>query len=152
MSDLKAMCVSLGYAKVTTYIASGNVLFECDEDAKTIKAALEKELAAHAGKDVSVIVRSAKDMAEVLASNPFPKANGSRTVAIFLEQNAGEDVLSGIKGQKNEELCLGKKEVFIYYPDGIGQSKLIVPAAKSGTARNMNSIGKLVELANNLLG
>ncbi len=150
MTELKAMCVAEGYAKVKTYIASGNVLFESDDDAATIKAALEKRLQTYAGKPVGVIVRSATEMEAVLVSNPFSQADGSRTLAIFLDQHPGVDALSNIKGQKSEELHLGVKEVFVHYPDGIGQSKLIVPAAKAGTARNMNTVAKLIELAKEL--
>lgn len=150
MTELKAMCVAEGYAKVKTYITSGNVLFESDDDAATIKAALEKLLQTYAGKPVGVIVRSAKEMEAVLVSNPFPQADGSRTLVIFLDQHPGVDALSTIKGQKSEELRLGLEEVFVHYPDGIGQSKLIVPAAKAGTARNMNTVAKLVELAKEL--
>jgi uncharacterized protein (DUF1697 family) len=147
MTEFKAMCVAEGYTKVKTYIASGNVFFESKDDAATIKAALEKELEAYAGKQVGVVVRTAKEMAAVLASNPFPQADGSRTVAIFLEHHPGIDAFNNLKGHKNEELRLGVKEVFVHYPDGIGQSKLIIPAAKAGTARNMNTVAKLVELA-----
>jgi uncharacterized protein (DUF1697 family) len=42
---------------------------------------------------------------------------------------------------------LGKKEIFVHYPTGMGRSKLRIPAAKRGTARNMNTVAKLVELA-----
>jgi uncharacterized protein (DUF1697 family) len=150
MSELKETCVSLGYAKVTTYIASGNVLFESKDDEATIKAALEKQLESYAGKHVGVVVRSAKEMAAVLASNPFPQADGSRTAAIFLEHCPDSEAVDNLKGQKNEELRLGIKELLVHYPDGIGQSKLSVPAAKAGTARNMNTVAKLVALAEEL--
>ena len=46
-----------------------------------IKAALEAQLAAYAGKPIGVLVRSAAEMAQVLSDNPFPKAAPSRTMA-----------------------------------------------------------------------
>ena len=42
---------------------------------------------------------------------------------------------------------LGQREIFVHYPTGMGRSKLRIPAAKAGTARNMNTVAKLVELA-----
>jgi uncharacterized protein (DUF1697 family) len=42
---------------------------------------------------------------------------------------------------------LGKREIYVHYPDGQGQSKLSIPAAVRGTARNMNTVAKLAELS-----
>ena len=42
---------------------------------------------------------------------------------------------------------LGEREIFVHYPSGMGRSKLKIPAAKTGTARNMNTVAKLVEIA-----
>ena len=37
-------------------------------------------------------------------------------------------------------------KIFVHYGSGIGRSKLRIPAAKTGTMRNMNTIAKLAEL------
>jgi len=42
---------------------------------------------------------------------------------------------------------LGRRELYVYYPPGMGKSKLQIPAANSGTARNMNTVAKLVEMS-----
>jgi uncharacterized protein (DUF1697 family) len=42
---------------------------------------------------------------------------------------------------------LGKREIYIHYGDGMGQSKLVVPAANAGTARNMNTVATLAKMA-----
>jgi uncharacterized protein (DUF1697 family) len=86
-------------------------------------------------------------MAQVAADNPFPKAAPNRTVAIFLDKAPPADALSGIRGQKNEELRLGRREIYVHYGEGIGTSKLVIPAAKTGTARNMNTIATLAKMA-----
>ena len=52
-----------------------------------------------------------------------------------------------ISNQASEELALGLREIYVYYPDGVGQSRLNVRAAKNGTARNMNTVAKLAEIA-----
>ena len=147
MADLKSLCEAAGFHSVRTYIASGNVLFESNLSERNVKREIEKKLAAHAGKPVQVMVRTAAEMAAIVAANPFPKAPGNRTVAIFLDEAPPADSLDGVTGRINEQLALGKREIYILDGDDMGHSKLKVPAAKSGTARNMNTVAKLAAMA-----
>jgi uncharacterized protein (DUF1697 family) len=147
MSELKAMCEQLGFSTVRTYIASGNVVFASSKSETAVKAALETRLEAYAGKPVGVVVRSAAEMAEVAANNPFPQAKPNYTVAIFLDHAPPADTLAGIRGRLDEEVRLGRREIYVQYPSGIGRSKLAIAAAKSGTARNMNTVTTLAEMA-----
>jgi len=147
MSELKAMCEELGFGQVRTYIASGNVVFTSRKSKSAIKTALEKRLKAYAGKPVGVAVRGAAEMAQVLADNPFPKAKPNRTVAIFLDDKPPKDTLSAVRGQKDEEIKLGRREIYVHYGDGMGHSKLVIPAAKTGTARNLNTVATLAKMA-----
>ena len=147
MTELKAMCVAEGFASVQTYIASGNVVFESKLPAAKVKASLEKRLQGYAGRPVGVAIRTAEEMASVLKANPFPKAPPNWTVAIFLDEAPPADTLAAIKGQQDEEVHLGKREIYVAYGSGMGRSKLKIPAAANGTARNINTIAKLVELA-----
>ncbi|WP_417484513.1 DUF1697 domain-containing protein [Maricaulis salignorans] len=145
MGELAAMCEALGYGQVKTWIASGNVVFTSDQDGEAVKAGLEAKLLAWAGKPVGVVVRTAAQMRAVLDTHPFPDAAPNRTVAIFLDTSPGE--LEGIRNRTDEEIRLGEREIHVHYPGGMGQSKLVIPAAKAGTARNMNTVAKLVEMA-----
>lgn len=147
MAELKAMCVAEGFSDVQTYIASGNVVFGTKLTATKAKAALERRLQEYAGKPVDVIIRSAEEMADVLKANPFPKAPPNFTVAIFLDDSPPADALKHIKGRQDEEVRLGKREIYVAYGSGMGRSKLKIPAAAKGTARNINTIAKLLELA-----
>jgi uncharacterized protein (DUF1697 family) len=147
MTELKAMCVDEGFGEVQTYIASGNVVFSSKLGALKVKAALEKRLHAYAGKPVGVVVRSADEIAAVLKANPFPKQPPNWTVAIFLDAPPAKDALKDIKGQQDEQVRLGKREIYVAYGSGIGRSKLKIPAAINGTTRNINTIAKLAELA-----
>jgi len=147
MSELKAMCEELGFTSVRTYIASGNVVFASRKSETAVKTALEKRLAAYAGKAVGVMVRSATEMAQVSAGNPFPKAAPNRTMAIFLDDAPPKDTLATVRGRKDEELKLGTREIYVHYGDGMAKSKLVIPAAKSGTARNMNTVAILAKMA-----
>ena len=147
MSDLKDICEALGFGAVRTYIASGNVVFTSRKSEAAVKAALEKRLEAYAGKPVGVLVRTAEEMAQVLADNPFPKAAPNRTMAVFLDRAPPADTLAGVRGQKNEEIRLGRREIYIHYGEGMGKSKLVIAAAKAGTARNMNTVAVLAKMA-----
>jgi uncharacterized protein (DUF1697 family) len=147
MSELKAMCEELGFTGVRTYIASGNVVFASRKAEAAVKAALEKRLAAHAGKAVGVMVRSAAEMAQVSTGDPFPKAAPNRTMAIFLDAAPPRDTLAAIRGRKDEEIKLGKREIYVHYGEGMAKSKLVIPAAKIGTARNMNTVAVLAKMA-----
>ena len=147
MTELKRVCEACGFAAVKTYIASGNVVFHSQQSEAQVKTLLETALAAYAGKPVGVLVRTAEEIATVLARNPFPAMPANQTVAIFLDASPAADALEKVSGGKGEEFQLGKREIYVYYPHGIGESKLKIPAAKDGTARNMNTIAKLADLA-----
>jgi uncharacterized protein (DUF1697 family) len=147
MSDLKGLCEKAGFRNVRTYIASGNVVAERDGSEAEAKAALEAELRAYAGKPIGVIVRTGAEMARVVALNPFPDRAANLTAAIFLDRAPPSNALSEIKGQASEEVRLGAREIYVHYPDGMGRSKLRIPAARDGTARNMNTVAKLAAMA-----
>lgn len=147
MSELKAMAEACGFTKVRTYIASGNVVFDSMLDEAEVKAALETRLAAYAGKAVPVLVRTSEQIAAALAANPFPDAAPNRTVAIFLDDVPPSDALDIVSGLHGEEMRLGMREIYIHYGGGMAGSKLKIPAAKAGTARNINTVGMLAAMA-----
>jgi|ERR1019366_4314816 uncharacterized protein (DUF1697 family) len=147
MTDLKSMCEKAGFQSVRTYIASGNVVLESELSEKDVKKALEERLLKYAGKPVGVMIRSGREMAEVAAQNPFPDAPGNRTVAIFLDAPPAADALDSATGLADEELALGRREIYVRYGVDMGRSKLRIPAAKNGTARNMNTVSKLASIA-----
>ena len=111
MGDLKRLCEKAGFRKARTYIASGNVVAERDGAEAQAKAALEAELRTYAAKPIGVIVRTAAEMSEVVANNPFPYRAASRAVAIFLDRAPAHGALKGVKGQANEEIQLGAREI-----------------------------------------
>ena len=79
--------------------------------------------------------------------NPFPNRAADLTTAIFLDRAPPSNALNEIKGQANEEVRLGAREIYVHYPDGMGRSKLRIPAARDGTARNMNTVAKLAAMS-----
>ena len=94
-----------------------------------------------------MIAGTAAEMAAVLAANPFPDTPRNCTVAIFLDHPPPADALHYATGQRDEKVQLGLREIYVHYGEGMADSRLKIPAAKDGTARNMNTIAKLAEMS-----
>lgn len=147
MAALKEIAEELGLRGVRTFIASGNLLFTSSATEREIKSTLEAALKAHLSRDVGVMVRSAEEMADVAAGNPFGDSAASYVVAIFLDDVPATDALESARKVEDERMALGKREIYVHYARGQGQSRLAIPAAARGTARNMNTVARLAELA-----
>ncbi len=147
MADLRALCEKAGFRDVRTYIASGNVVFTSDLTAPKALVTLESALAKRLGIATQVLIRTADELEAVMAANPFPEAEPNRLIVVFLSK---EEPLSAIKGWKipgGERIALVGRELFVHYPDGMGQSKLKVPFADQGTGRNLNTVRALLAMA-----
>jgi len=147
MADLKAIAEDLGLESPRTYIASGNLLFASSKSESAVRKQLEQALAEEMPSDVPVHVRTASEMAAAVKANPFADEPGNRVVAIFLDGAPPADALEKATNIADELMALGKREIYVHYPSGQGRSKLKIPAAAKGTARNMNTVAKLAELA-----
>ena len=149
MADLKDIAVKLGLDNVRTFIASGNLLFTSDRPEEDLRRILERELQAHMSKDVRVMLRTADEMAAVVQANPFTEGPGSNVQAFFMNDPPPADLLSSIRNRATDErVAAGAREVFVAYGErGIGRSRIRIPAAEAGTARNMNTVAKLAALA-----
>ena len=151
MAELKTIAEQLGFGSPRTFIASGNLLFTSGKSEAEVCNALEQALEKHMGKPVGIVVRTAKEMAAVAGANPFKDAPPNRVHATFLADKPPQDALDHARGRQDERIALGKREIYIDYGErGSGRSKLRIPAAAVGTARNMNSVAKLAEMAKEL--
>ncbi len=158
MDELKALHEALGFKEVISYINSGNVVFRAD-DAGTAQLAgqIEEAFAQKFGFRVNVMVRTPSEMQEIIANNPFQNQlskEPNRVVVLFLasrpERTGLEELRQAYSGP--EEFYLNGQELYIYYPEGQGRSKLTVPLLEkklktSGTGRNLNTVLKLLELS-----
>ena len=147
MRDLQAIAEESGLKSARTFIASGNLLFRSEKNEASVCRLLEERLKEHMGAKVPVFVRTASEMADVAKANPFPKEQASKVVAIFLDKAPVKGLIEEARGRADEELALGRREIYVHYPSGMGRSKLRFPARAVGTARNMNTVSKLAELA-----
>ncbi|MBO9574256.1 MAG: DUF1697 domain-containing protein [Sphingobium sp.] len=146
MTDLKRMGEEAGFEAVSTYIASGNLVFRSAQGEKAVRAALEKALEVYAGKPVAVHVRTAEELADLVARNPFPDRAPNRVVAILVDGPIPANAIEQARGRKDEEIALGEREIFVHYGDGMADSRLRIPAGDEGTARNINTLTKLARL------
>lgn len=157
MDELKALHKALGLKDVVTYIRSGNVIFTCDEtDIAQLTKHIEDSFAQQFSFRVKVMLRTLAEMQAIITNNPFQKqvrAESKWVVVLFLTNCPGktslEDLQKAYVGP--EELCLLGQELYTYYPNGIGRSKLTLPLIEkklqtSGTGRNWNTILQLYEL------
>jgi uncharacterized protein (DUF1697 family) len=149
MADLKAIAGDLGLKGARTYIASGNLIFASDRPEEKLRLMLEKDLQKHMGKQVRVMLRTADEMKAVVKANPFTDQPGNSVQAFFLNEVPPGDLLETVRNKADDErVATGPREVFVAYGEkGIGKSRLRIPAAEAGTARNMNTVAKLAELA-----
>jgi uncharacterized protein (DUF1697 family) len=158
MTELKSLCESLGFAKVLTYIQSGNIVFETKEHgderlAKKIGGAIEKKFKFCP----EVIVRTAEEMRAVVKKNPFVKQDfdPAKLAVFFLASdpgNAAREAVARIEANPEVIKPVGS-EIYIYFPDGQGKSKLKFANVEKAinriawTARNWNTVEKLVEMS-----
>jgi uncharacterized protein (DUF1697 family) len=161
MDALRALYESLGFRDAQTYVVSGNVVFRTKARnltalAKRIEDAIERSF----GFRPRVILRTPSDLKDVVARNPFRTRRGiepSKLLVTFLESHPAAEALEQVLKIKAdpEELHIDGREVYIYFPNGMGRSKLSwVTVEKklkiSGTGRNWNSVTKLLEIAQRL--
>jgi uncharacterized protein (DUF1697 family) len=157
MADLRALCVELGLNDPRSLLQSGNLVFDAaGKSAALLETLLERETARALGVETEYLVRSAAEWRELVKRNPFPdeaEADPSHLLAVCLKtapKAAGVAALQGaIKGR--ERVAASGKHLYAVYPDGIGNSKLTMPAIESrlgarGTGRNWNTVLKLLAL------
>ena len=152
MADLKAIADELGLENARTFIASGNLLFLSDKPEEKLRRILEDRIQMHMGKEVRVMLRTAGEMESAARANPFPEAPGNYVQVFFMNEPPPKDLLETARNRSDDErIAAGVREVYVAYGEkGIGRSRLRIPAAETGTARNMNTVAKLAELAKEL--
>jgi uncharacterized protein (DUF1697 family) len=147
MKELVVLCIQLGLKNVRTYINSGNVLFESEESENDLKKIVEKALERKYKKEISIVVRTKKELESILKTNPFKKSDPSTVGVVLFHESISTTIVKNIQIQGPEELKLKGRELYINYPIGMGKTKLVLPhEVKAGTVRNINTLTKCVQL------
>jgi uncharacterized protein (DUF1697 family) len=161
MADLRALYESLGLQDPQTYVQSGNVVFRSKErNLAALAKRIEDVIERHFGFRVDVIVRTPAELKDAIARNPFGKRRNvepGKLLITFLASEPDSEARNQVLKIKTdpEELYIDGREVYIYFPDGMGRSKLSWPAigkklGTTGTGRNWNSVAKLLQIAEKL--
>ncbi len=146
MADLKAMCSDLGFKDMKTYIASGNVVFNSVLHGEQVQAQLTKVLSVYLDKPVAVAIRTRDELLELVSKSPFPNVEENKHILILLDETPPADIAFSAKHHTDELITVRDRVLHVYYPSGMGISKLKIPGTEKGTSRNMNTIRKMVEL------
>ena len=158
MEPLRAMCSALQFRNPQTYLQSGNVIFATTErDLAKVTQKLEKGFAREFGFTPQIILRNVADLRGVVARNPFAKRRNiepSKLLVNFLARDPGEDVRKKVRAFKSEieEIRIDGRELYIYFPNGIGRPKFSMAALDKilevpGTGRNWNTTTKMLAMA-----
>jgi uncharacterized protein (DUF1697 family) len=157
MAELRALAEDIGLADPKTLLQSGNLVFEAKARSTTaLEKLLEREIAKQLAVETDVMVRTAKELKAAMERNPFAKeakSDPARLHVHFLKAPVNAAQVASLNGAiRGRELVKGTgREIFIYFPDGAGASKLTGAVIERhlgarGTARNWNTVTKLAEM------
>jgi len=162
MDALRALYESLKFDSPRTYIQSGNVIFrtssrKTEKDSAAVAKKIQNAIERKFGFRPEVILRTTDELRKAIAASPFASHRNlepSKVLVTFLAAAPGPDVHATLRGLKGypEELHLKGRELYIYFPNGVGQAEL--PWSKvekltqtAGTARNWNSVTQMLAIA-----
>jgi uncharacterized protein (DUF1697 family) len=160
MAALRSVCEEIGFRNVKTLLQSGNVVFDAKGNDNTVAKRLAGAIEASHGFRPAIAVRTADEIADAMKRNPFgaeAKSDPTFLVIVFMAgpPTSGANQRVAAIEVDGERLHLSGRELHAYYANGQGKSKVTnavlekalgVPA----TARNWNTVTKLLELARSL--
>ena len=156
MPELRALLTDAGFGDVRTYVQSGNVVLTSGVSANKLAGQCEKLIAERFGFDVDVIVRTADELAEVVARNPLADVadNPKRYQVSFFDGEPDPKAVEAVAAAAapEERLVSVGRELYAWHPDGVGRSKMWTKLAGKtlgvrATARNWTTVTTLLEMA-----
>ncbi len=155
MEDLRGLFTELGFDGVTSYVQSGNIVFNSPRAATGgFRDSIEKKIRAELDLDVTVLLRSHDDLALVLRNNPFLGRTDNLStlhVTFLADIPSAARVAELPRSQGTEELSAAGSEIYLFCPDGYGRSKFTNTVlerrlATSATTRNWKTVMKLADM------
>lgn len=160
MTDLKAALCTLGFDKLSTYIQSGNLIFESDiSSAADLEKLIEDKIRTEFELDIKCMVHTKKEFQYYFENTPFDQneIDTKKLYYIHLENEADPKLFDEIinNGGHQEKMVLKSKLIYMYYPDGYGRSKVVNnfferKLKMKATARNFNTMKYMYEALNSL--
>jgi len=159
MAELKSLYESLGFENVQTYVQSGNVVIESEEqDTEALRKSIETQIKANYGFSVPVLIRTRDDFLRLIESKHFRKErseNPTRVMVTFLFEYPVQTRLIELSIPENDtcEFVIADQEIFLFCPDGYGRSKLSNNFFEKkldviATTRNWKTVNALYKMAN----
>jgi uncharacterized protein (DUF1697 family) len=156
MGSLRELLESHDHQGVRTYLQSGNVVLGSTLSATKLEAALERQIADGLGFDVDVLVRTADELAAILALDPLAAvvSDPARYLVTFLRTEPDKALAARLRSAvvAPEQVVAAGRELYSWHPAGLGRSelaKLLLPQSLGLTAsgRNWRTVEKLAALA-----
>ncbi|ESU20286.1 hypothetical protein FEDK69T_27990 [Flavobacterium enshiense DK69] len=159
MEDLKALLERMGFANVRTYIQSGNVFIDSEEeDGPSVGFKIKQEIFKEWGYDVPIIVITKEDLVASLQNNPYLKEKDVDTKKLYFtfiskELNANSIHELKMSQVKPDEAVIDKNRIYIKYAVGAGKTRFDQKYIEkklnvTATMRNLNTVTKLLEMYN----
>jgi uncharacterized protein (DUF1697 family) len=126
MDELARLYTSLGYRNVRTYVQSGNVVFDANDDLSASTGKIEKKLKQQFGFDIPVLIRTKNDFHRLIENNPFANKDDSKLHVTFLYTKTADlptDRINRAVG-RGEAFSVAGREIYLYCPNGYGRTKL----------------------------
>jgi len=161
MEVLRGICEGLGFRNVDTYIQSGNIVFQtATENPPALSKHIDEAILQSFGFDSPVIVRTSKEMRNVIANNPFLKEKGidsSKLHVTFLSETAQKGSVKKLESlaTSQDRFHLAAREIYLHCPSGYGRTKLSNNAIEKAllvkaTTRNWKTTNTLFEMVSKL--
>jgi uncharacterized protein (DUF1697 family) len=156
MADLRELVAGIGGEGVTTYVQSGNVVFRSGGERDELRQTIERQIRTRLGHDVTVVLRTSKELERLVAASPFAEreADPTRLHVSFLAAAPEPRRVNELERAQLEpdELRVVRNDVYLHMPNGYGRSRLgnalIEKQLRVGaTTRNWRTVTKLAELA-----
>jgi uncharacterized protein (DUF1697 family) len=154
MADLKSLYESLGLGNVQTYLQSGNVVFDGEEqDAAKLRDSIEAQIESRFGFSVPVLIRTGDDFRRIIENHPFAGEEAIRVLVTFLYERPDKSKWEELGHHKDkvDQFALGEQEIFLFCPGGYGRTKLSNTFFEKklgvvATTRNWKSVNAVYEI------
>jgi uncharacterized protein (DUF1697 family) len=154
MADLRDMTTGLGFEGAKTLLQSGNLVFDGkDQSTARLEGIFEAATKKTIGVDCSYLIRTADEWASIVAKNPFrqfAESDSARLALTCCREAPDADGLKTLRleARGDEDFKVVGRELYVWYPDGLGQSRLASALSKNKlgtvcTARNWNTVMKI---------
>lgn len=159
MDALKKMLENMGFQNIETYIQSGNIFFDSEEEnAASVGFKIKQEISKVFGFDVPVIMISKTDLELCFKNNPFLKEKEcdiKKLYVAFISKELTAEAINDLKisNFKPDEAAIDSNRIYIKYAIGAGKTNLDQKYIEKklsvvATMRNWNTVTKLLEMYN----